>query len=283
MKVGLFDFQEDALTDLRTKLATARLGASVANPQVVSFSAPTGAGKTIVMTALFEDIFFGEPEFEAQSDAVILWISDMPELNEQTRLKIEGKSDRIRVRQLVNIDASFDAERLEGDHIYFMNTQKLGSEKLLTRKGDGRQYTIWETLANTAQAAPDRFYVIIDEAHRGMRGGPAEDRARTILQRFLLGHKDDGLCRMPLVIGVSATPQRFEKLLSGTTHTVYKVYIQAENVRESGLLKDRILIHYPDSTSRAEMTLLELRRRIAGRPSRSVGPPIARSRTRRWC
>ena len=234
----------------------ARRGASVANPQVISFSAPTGAGKTIVMTAMFEDIFFGEPEFNAQSDAAILWLSDMPELNEQTRLKIEGKSDRIRVRQLVNIDASFDAERLEGGHIYFMNTQKLGSEKLLTRKGDGRQYTIWETLANTAQAVPDRFYVVIDEAHRGMRSGTAVEKARTILQRFLLGSPNDSLCQMPLVIGVSATPQRFEELLAGTTHTVHKVYIQAENVRESGLLKDRILIHYPNSTSQAEMTLL---------------------------
>ena len=255
MKVGLFDFQEDALADLRNKLMMARQMASVNNPHAVSFSAPTGAGKTIVMTALFEDIFFGEPGFDIQSDAVILWISDMPELNEQTRLKIEGKSDRIRVRQLVTIDSSFDAEYLADGHIYFMNTQKLGSDKLLTRKGDDRQFTIWETLANTAQLAPDRFYVVIDEAHRGMRGGNTE-KAQTILQRFLVGSADDGMCRMPLVIGISATPHRFEQLLSGTTHTVHKVYIRSEEVRDSGLLKDRILIHYPDTASQAEMTLL---------------------------
>jgi len=72
MKVGLFDFQEDALVELRTKLTAARLRASVDNSQAVSFSAPTGAGKAIVMTALFEDIFFGDPEFDAQSDAAIL-------------------------------------------------------------------------------------------------------------------------------------------------------------------------------------------------------------------
>ena len=256
MKVALFDFQEIALADMHTKLMGARLLASEDNPQAVSFSAPTGAGKTIVMTALFEDIFFGEPGFDAQPDAVILWISDSPELNAQTRLKIEGKSDRIRVRQLVTIDASYDSERLEGGHIHFMNTQKLGSEKLLTRKGDGRQYTIWETLTNTAQAAPDRFYVVIDEAHRGMRVGRAAEIAHTILQRFILGSSDDGLCRMPLVMGISATPQRFEKLLSGTTHTLSKVYVKGEDVRESGLLKDRILIHYPKNASQVEMTLL---------------------------
>lgn len=255
MKIKMFDFQEDALVELRAKLSAARQHASVDDPQAVSFSAPTGAGKTIVMTALFENIFFGEAAFAAQPNAVILWISDMPELNEQTRLKIESKSERIRVGQLVNIDAGFDEEQLKGGHIYFMNTQKLGSEKLLTRKGDKRQYSIWETLTNTAKAIPYRFYVVIDEAHRGMRGGKAAEKAKTIMQRFLLGSPGDGLCQMPLVIGVSATPRRFEELLSGTTHTVHKVYVRPEDVRTSGLLKDRIVIHYPEVPGQ-EMSLL---------------------------
>lgn len=256
MKVSLFDFQRDALYRLHDRLKIVRSFASVENPQVISFSAPTGSGKTIVMTALFEDIFFGAPELEAQPDAVILWISDMPELNEQTRLKIESKSDRIRVRQLVTIDSSFDKERLEGGHIYFINTQKLGTDKLLTRQGDNRLYTIWETFNNTAQSAPDRFYVVIDEAHRGMRNGEATATAQTITQRFLLGSEEHGLCPMPIVIGISATPKRFEDLLSGTSHTVHKVHIKPEDVRESGLLKDRILIHYPTTATQAEMTLL---------------------------
>lgn len=253
MKISLFDFQTDALAELHTKLKTAGAFAAIGNPQAISFSAPTGAGKTIVMTALFENILFGAEDFPAQHDAVILWISDMPELNEQTRLKIEGKSDRIRVRQLVTIDASFDAERLESGGIHFINTQKLGSDKRLTREGDGRRYPIWETFSNTARAVPDRFYVVIDEAHRGMRSG---DGSRTIMQRFLLGSEAHDLCRMPLVLGISATPRRFEELLSGTTHTVHKVYVPPAQVRESGLLKDRIVIHYPDADTRAEMGLL---------------------------
>ena len=189
VKVELFDFQVDALAKLRARLAAARPFASSSDPQAISFSAPTGSGKTIVMTALFENIFFGEAQFEPQPEAAILWISDMPELNAQTRMKIESKSDRIRPRQLVTIDATFDAETLSGGHIYFMNTQKLGSEKLLTRKGDGRQFTIWETLTNTANSALGRFYIVIDEAHRGMRSDQALRKAQTILQRFLLGNE----------------------------------------------------------------------------------------------
>jgi type III restriction enzyme len=256
MKVSLFDFQEDALAQIHTKLAQARAFAAIDNPQAISFAAPTGSGKTIVMTALFEDILFGAADLEAQPDAVILWLSDMPELNEQTRLKIEGKSSRIRVNQLVTIDSTFDAERLDGGHIYFINTQKLGTDKLLTRQGDERQFPIWETFTNTAKAIPDRFYVVIDEAHRGMRTGSVARTAQTIMQRFLLGSAEHGLCAMPLVIGVSATPRRFEDLLAGTNHTVHKVHVVAEDVRQSGLLKERILIHYPDAGGQAEMTLL---------------------------
>ncbi len=256
MKVGLFDFQEDALADLRVKVSAARLLASDDSPQAISFSAPTGSGKTIMMTALFENILFGAAGFPSQPNAVFLWVSDMPELNEQTRLKIEGKSDRIRTRQLVNIDSTFDKERLEGGQIYFINTQKLGEDKLLTKQGDGRNSSIWETLTNTARAAKDRFYVIIDEAHRGMREGRGEEKAKTIMQRFIKGSEEHGLVRMPLVIGMSATPRRFEELLAGTTHTVHKVYVPTEKVQKSGLLKDRILIHFPEETAGTEMSLV---------------------------
>ena len=265
MKVTLFDFQKDALHQLRDKLTAARNFASSDNPQALAFSAPTGSGKTIVMTALFEAIL-DEPDdqlewsldWQPQPDAVILWVSDMPELNEQTKLKIESKSDRVyRVNQLIPIDSSFDAERLQGGKVYFINTQKLGNDKLLTKVGDGRNWSIWTTLTNTAKAIPDRFYVVIDEAHRGMAGGKGAKEAQTLMQRFLLGYPEAGLIKMPLVIGVSATPKRFMDLLEHAPHTVHKVAIPPDEVRLSGLLKDRILIHHPDSATTAEMALLE--------------------------
>lgn len=265
MKISLFDFQKEALHQLRDKLTAARRFASTDNPQAIAFSAPTGSGKTIIMTALFEAIL-DQPDDELawpldwtpQPDAVILWVSDMPELNEQTKLKIESKSDKVyRVHQLITIDAHFDAPQLQGGCVYFINTQKLAVNQPLTNRGDGRQYLIWETLTNTARAIPDRFYVVIDEAHRGMTSGRGAQAAQTLMQRFLLGHPEVGLVKMPLVIGVSATPKRFLDLLEHAPHTVHKVAISAEAVRESGLLKDRILIHHPESPTTAEMGLLE--------------------------
>ncbi len=265
MKVSLFDFQLDALHLLRDKILAARKFASSQQPQAIAFSAPTGSGKTIMMTALFEAIL-DQPDdelawpldWEPQSDAVILWVSDMPELNEQTKLKIESKSNKVyRVNQLITIDAHFDAPRLDGGRIYFINTQKLAVNQPLTNRGDGRQHLIWETLTNTALAIPDRFYVVIDEAHRGMTAGRGAQAAQTLMQRFVLGYPEVGLVKMPLVIGVSATPKRFMDLLEHAPHTIHKIAIPADEVRKSGLLKDRILIHHPEAATTAEMALLE--------------------------
>lgn len=265
MKVSLFDFQRDALHLLRDKILAARKFASSQQPQAIAFSAPTGSGKTIMMTALFEAIL-DQPDdelawpldWEPQSDAVILWVSDMPELNEQTKLKIESKSNKVyRVNQLITIDAHFDAPRLDGGRIYFINTQKLAVNQPLTNRGDGRQHLIWETLTNTALAIPDRFYVVIDEAHRGMTAGRGAQAAQTLMQRFVLGYPEVGLVKMPLVIGVSATPKRFMDLLENAPHTIHKIAIPADEVRKSGLLKDRILIHHPEAATTAEMALLE--------------------------
>ena len=265
MKVSLFDFQLDALHLLRDKILAARKFASSQQPQAIAFSAPTGSGKTIMMTALFEAIL-DQPDdelawpldWEPQPDAVILWVSDMPELNEQTKLKIESKSNKVyRVNQLITIDAHFDAPRLDGGRIYFINTQKLAVNQPLTNRGDGRQHLIWETLTNTALAIPDRFYVVIDEAHRGMTAGRGAQAAQTLMQRFVLGYPEVGLVKMPLVIGVSATPKRFMDLLEHAPHTIHKIAIPADEVRKSGLLKDRILIHHPEAATTAEMALLE--------------------------
>lgn len=58
MRVELFPFQKRALADIRMKTAEA-MGSyhRTHAPQVVSFTAPTGAGKTIIMSALIEAIF----------------------------------------------------------------------------------------------------------------------------------------------------------------------------------------------------------------------------------
>ncbi len=250
MKDNLFPFQKKALSELRMFTAEALGGYHRTHvSQVVSFTAPTGAGKTIIMASLIEDILFGDDRYPDQSNAVFVWISDSPQLNEQSKLKIDTKSDRIRVSQTFTVtEDSFDQEMFDDGYIYFLNTQKLSKTSNLTKSGD-RNYTIWETLANTAREKCDRFYVVIDEAHRGMQG-TAAGKQTTIMQKFIKGSEEDHLPPMPVVIGMSATTERFNKLVEGaSSSTMHKVTVTPDDVRSSGLLKDRIVIIYPEESN----------------------------------
>lgn len=247
MRVELFSFQKRALADIRMKTAEA-MGSyhRTHAAQVVSFTAPTGAGKTIIMSALIEDILFGDDQYVEQPDAIIVWLSDSPQLNEQSKQKIDSKADKIKLFQCVTVsEDSFDKEVFEDGHIYFLNTQKLSVTSKLTKNSDGRTYTIWQTLANTVREKSDRLYFIIDEAHRGMQGREAS-KATTIMQKFIKGSEDDGIPPMPVVIGMSATTQRFNALVEGTSSTIHKSMVTTDEVRASGLLKDRIVITYPE-------------------------------------
>lgn len=258
MKVELFPFQKTALANLRREVADA-LGSyrNTHTPQVVSYTAPTGAGKTIVMSALIEAIYYGDELYPDQSEAIFIWLSDSPQLNEQSRLKIDLKADKIRLNQCVVIsDDAFDMEVLEDGHIYFLNTQKLSISSNLTKHSDGRQYTIWETLANTVRDKSDRLYFIIDEAHRGAQSAKDLTKNTTIMQKFLKGSDADHLPAMPLVIGMTATPQRFIRLAQGIQSTTHYVKTTADEVRASGLLKDRIVITYPEHTGN-DMAVLQ--------------------------
>lgn len=259
MKDSLFPFQKRAVAELRMKAAEA-LGSyhRTKTPQVISLQAPTGAGKTIIMAALVEEIYFGGGQFVEQPEAIFVWLSDSPDLNEQSKEKFQLRADKLRFNQCVTIeDASFDREMLDDGYIYFLNTQKLGKAGNLSRHSDKRQYTIWETLENTAREKADHLYFIIDEAHRGMQGRDA-GKATSIMQRFLKGAPDLGLSSMPLVIGISATADRFNQLVGDTTSTLNKCIITANEVRSSGLLKDRIVITYPgDPTKTNDMAVLQ--------------------------
>jgi type III restriction enzyme len=259
MKEELYPFQKRALKELRMKAAEAVYRYNrTHSKQVISFTAPTGAGKTIIMAALMESIFFGNEDYPEQPEAIIVWLSDSPQLNEQSKDKIDFKADKIRIGQCVTVkDESFDQEILDDGHIYFLNTQKLGKSSNLTKATDNRQYTIWETLANTAREKSDRVYFIIDEAHRGMQGREA-GRATTIMQKFLKGSPEDGIEAMPVVIGMSATSARFNALVSGIPSDTQYVVVTTEEVRSSGLLKDRIVISYPEeNTGKRDMAVLQ--------------------------
>jgi len=257
VKLELKPFQDTASRDIIFELGEARTSSAKGKLQAVILAAPTGSGKTITLAQVIDLTLGGGDGIPARPETVFLWLSDSPELNVQSKNKLLSACDHLPFHKMVTIDSeSFDDDYLQPGYVYFINTQLLGKDKLLTKEpGDRRNFTFWQTVANTIARRSQDFVLIIDEAHRGAN---ATDRNRTtIMQKFILGAEADGLPPVPLVLGMSATPQRFTALLGNTNRTQRPINISPEDVRSSGLLKDWIIVRNPKTTVTGDMTLLE--------------------------
>lgn len=257
MKLELKPFQEAAAREILAELDESREAVGRGKQQAVVLSAPTGSGKTITVARVIDLMFGGGDGIEARPNTVFLWLSDSPELNTQSANKLVGACDHLPFHRMVTISGdNFNQDSLQHGFVYFINTQLLGKDKLLTKEpGDRREFTFWQTLANTIAQSPEDFVLVIDEAHRG---ATASDKNRMpIMQKFVRGSPADGLPPVPLVLGVSATPQRFTTLLGNTNRTQRPVNIDPEDVRQSGLLKDWIVVENPKTATAGELTLLE--------------------------
>ena len=178
--------------------------------------------------AVFEALFHGDDnyDFDADPGAVVIWFSDDPSLNEQTRFRLMESSDRLRHTDLVVVENTFNRAKFEPGKIYFLNTQKLGKKSLLVRGFDGdedermfpemrpdlRSHTIWDTIRNTIEDPALTLYLVLDEAHRGM-GERRTGEKSTIVKRLINGEK--GVPGIPVVWGISATVERFNEAMEG--------------------------------------------------------------------
>ena len=241
MQFKLKDYQEGAVADVLVALRDAReLHCNMDRRVAFALSAITGAGKTVMASAVFEALFDGSEEFGFDGDpsAVVLWVTDDPNLNEQTRFRIMEASDRLGPSRLVVIRDRFDVERLDRGRVYFLNRQKLTAKTFITHSNT-RTYTLWETIANTINDPERTLYLVLDEAHRGMRAGRTseeQDRSTTVL-RLINGH--NGTPPVPIVWGISATVERFSEAMNGAEGrtTLTNVTVDNAAVQASGLLK----------------------------------------------
>ena len=81
MKIQLFPFQQTALAKMRKQAhqALSLYNIDTDHPsQIISFTAPTGAGKTIIMSGLLENIYFGDDILPARPDAITVCLVMTP-------------------------------------------------------------------------------------------------------------------------------------------------------------------------------------------------------------
>ncbi len=277
MRISLLPFQEERTSELLRKFRRGREEyRDEKEEQAVTLSAPTGSGKTVMMTAFIEQLLFGEQfstlgehqdDVSGDTNYAFLWLTDQPELNEQTRDKMLDTISGLRESDLVTINEAFNEETFAPGSVYFLNTQKLRrvEDSNYVWRGDRRTWTLWETITNTVEQRPDHFVLIVDEAHKGMQDKDGES-STTIAQKFVKGsdervdHDDEdatvAVPPIPLIVGVSATIKRFDQVIGKTNRTKRPVDVTVEEVRESGLVKDVTELKHSDLAEHSDITLL---------------------------
>lgn len=270
MRYTLKDYQADAVRESLHRLEQARDSYQRFDSlSQFSLAATTGAGKTVMAAAIIESLFFGSDEFDFPADpgATVLWFSDDPSLNEQSRVRIQAAASELDSRLRV-IENSFSETAFAPGMVYFLNAQKLSKNARLVRGAsfdnpnepllfqptpDMAQQSIYDVIRNTVESSGQTLYFVLDEAHRGMKSGKDRD---TIVQRLING--GSGAPAMPVVFGISATVDRFTQAMKQATNRTALPAVEVDSalVQASGLLKDDIVLTIPTEAGNFDTTLL---------------------------
>src|SRR5215216_606573 len=111
MDITLKDFQVDAVAELAKRFESSQILAGTGQNVAVLLNAPTGSGKTVIMTALIDQLLGGDPSGnEGDPELTFVWLTDDPELNNQSAGKMLGTSSVLSPFDVLVVDSRVNYE-----------------------------------------------------------------------------------------------------------------------------------------------------------------------------
>lgn len=235
----LKNYQENAVDEVTSFLIESKGNAAIVK-------SPTGSGKTIMATAIIESF----SNQYGKDNTVIIWVSEDPILNEQSKRKIVNASDVYSQIDCENVQYQ-NFTKFNTGKIYFLNYLKLSSDAHLN-KGTDRMggKTLWQRLRNLNDSGA-HILLMIDEAHKGTKeSSKSEGKSKTIIKRIM--DEIPSAC----ILGISATPNNSSKAMRQAGFDVYFHEVDKHDVVSEGMIKEKIVLNFTEKSDELNYELI---------------------------
>ena len=250
--IELRDYQKKAVRDLKQRMIE-MLNAPDDRQRLI-FKAPTGAGKTVMVSTLLDELTRDLPQNGACRYSRVAWVWIAPnKLHQQSYRSMRNFFSERRSLRPVMFDECDHLDGLHPGDVLFLNWESINKDNAVMIRDNEQNRTLYELIRRTKIEQHLPVVVIIDEEH--MFAGRNAKKSELVLQAI----------RPHIELRVSATP---------VTNCYNAVEVRRHDVVDEEMIKKGIELNpnVKSSKEQSELTVnqrllkktLEKRRELAG-------------------
>lgn len=177
--ITLKDYQRRAVNELQAKLI--ELLNEPEDRQRLVFKAPTGSGKTVMTSALLDEVTQGLPYHGLCKYARVAWVWIAPnKLHQQSYRSMRNFFSETRNLRPVMFDECDHLSGLQPGDVLFLNWESINKDNAVLIRDNEQNRTLYELIRRTKVEQHVPVVVIIDEEH--MFGGRNAKKSELVLQ-----------------------------------------------------------------------------------------------------